>query len=60
MFNIGVEAGQLVVIAAIGLTLLAVGSAGANWRQTYERVLTAGLTISAGYFFSGAFANLVA
>lgn len=60
LFNVGVEAGQIVVVAIIGLSLLAVGACGARWRTSYEHVLASGLTIGAGYFFAGGFMTLIA
>lgn len=59
MFNIGVEAGQLLVIAVIGIVLAALRQFGAGWERRSRQALTSALAIGAAYFFAGAFSNLV-
>lgn len=59
MFNVGVEAGQLLVIAVIGAALAMLRRFGAGWASGSRQAVTSALTIGAAYFFVGAFSNLV-
>jgi len=58
-FNIGVEAGQLLVIAICGAALASLRQFGENWQGLLRSALAGGLTVGASYFFAGAFAALI-
>ncbi|MEL7452910.1 MAG: HupE/UreJ family protein [Pseudomonadota bacterium] len=59
LFNLGVEAGQLVVIALLCLALLVTTKVSMRWIPRFQSALTTLLTVGAGFFFAGAFVSLV-
>ena len=58
-FNVGVEAGQLLVIAFCIATLWALRQLGERAGVAFRTALMAGLTVGAAFFFAGAFARLI-
>ena len=59
LFNLGVEAGQLFVIAVVGLTLFVCRRLSNTLEAAADQALVSILTIGAAYFFAGALVSLV-
>ncbi|MEO0549754.1 MAG: HupE/UreJ family protein [Pseudomonadota bacterium] len=59
LFNVGVEAGQLLVIAMVGLVLFACRRMGTKLEAVVNMALVSVLTVGAAYFFAGAFTSLI-
>lgn len=59
LFNVGVEAGQLLVIAMVGLVLFACRRLGPKLEAAMNMALVSVLTAGAAYFFAGAFTSLI-
>jgi len=60
MFNVGVESGQLMIIALVVAAQAALRQVGDGLGRQSRLVLSSVLTIGAAYFFAGAFATLAA
>jgi len=58
-FNVGVEAGQLLVITVLGIVLIAVTRIGSRHLVVARATISSILTIGAAYFFIGAAKNLI-
>lgn len=59
MFNLGVEAGQLLIIFLIILVFLALRQLGQDLVRASRLALSCVLAVGAAYFFAGAFSNVV-
>jgi len=59
LFNVGVEAGQLLIIAMIGLILLSCRRLNSRLEAAVTVGLVSVLTVGAAFFFAGAFTALI-